>query len=311
MSELISRAAALEECLKSEKRGEGVGARDCIEIRDAIRELPTVNNPKPDTDISDLMERGWKLYDALRTGDPDRQPREGEELLIIEGLLNAMVQKQGEINGMALIIQNLKEPKPDTDIAGLIDRLDVCIQSEDGYWPTILAKNARDALESLQRKKQRLEQALANSTSFGNERLREIESLQRERDSFEKAANYWKDNHDEQRTKFIESRHEVAELQRERDEARRWSKAYKAYGKTVRRVNIKLQARVDELEAYVEKQVTDWIKMRQKNTRLREALETIASGKLPLTEEKMYNGLDGVRIMRPNEFAAEALKNET
>lgn len=49
--ELISRSAALGECLKNAERQHGsVGARDCIEIREAIRNLPVVSSPDlPDT----------------------------------------------------------------------------------------------------------------------------------------------------------------------------------------------------------------------------------------------------------------------
>jgi len=31
----------------------------------------------------------------------------------------------------------------------IVDRLNICIESEDGYWPTILAENARDTIIEL------------------------------------------------------------------------------------------------------------------------------------------------------------------
>ena len=64
MSDLIKRADAMAECLKNARRGEGVGARDCLEIRDAIRELPTINNPKIDSEVSELgaEARAFELH---------------------------------------------------------------------------------------------------------------------------------------------------------------------------------------------------------------------------------------------------------
>ena len=89
-------------------------------------------------EIAELIESGQKLHDAIRTGDPDRQPKEGFDLIVLERLIAALKEAYKPVND---------------ESRRILERLQVCIESEDGYWPTVLAQNAHDLIERLARER--------------------------------------------------------------------------------------------------------------------------------------------------------------
>ena len=66
--DLIRRHDAIVECMASEKRPSGgVGARDWLEIRNAIRELPSVSLPPLPDDVAEMITTLKTPYDQSQS----------------------------------------------------------------------------------------------------------------------------------------------------------------------------------------------------------------------------------------------------